>query len=190
MTSGGRGIRRRRPEDLARLGALLEEMRREDGYPPHWPAAGAFLVTTTDELDSVVWEDSDGRPVGHVALHKRSARSVVEVATSATGLDVEQLAFVARLFVRTPSRRAGIGRKLLDHATARAHQLGLQPALDVWERLPRAQGLYRSAGWDVVGSATLRFRSGCTEQCVHDGDAIESLVLIGPRLPPGREPPQ
>lgn len=184
MASARASIRSRRPEDLAVLGAILEDTRRDDGYPPHWPAAGEFLVATGDELDAVVMEDAEGRPIGHVALHMRSARSVVEVATSATGLDVERLAFVARLFVRRSVREGGLGRELLNHATARAHDLGRQPVLDVWQGLPKAQSLYRSAGWQVVGSATLRFRSGCTEHCVHLGDSIDSYVLTGPATIP------
>ena len=181
-------IRTRRADDLGILGTILEETRRHDGYPPHWPAAGEFLVATTDEIDAVVAEDTDGAPIGHVALHTRSARSVVEVATSAMSLGVERLAFVARLFVRPSAREHGVGRELLRHATARAHDFGLQPVLDVWDGLPKAQALYRSAGWQIVGSATLRFRSGCTEDCVHEGDSINSFVLAGPANSPSGRP--
>ena len=183
MAKPGFRIRSRGADDVSVLGAILEETRLSDGYPPHWPATGEFLVATTDELDAVVMEDADAAPVGHVALHERSARSVVEVATSATGLPAERLAFVARLFVRPSVRQYGLGRELLHHATSRAHALGLQPVLDVWEGLPKAQSLYRSAGWHVEGSATIRFPSGCTEHCVHHGDSIESLVLVGPAIP-------
>ena len=186
MARPGHRIRSRRSDDLAVLGMILDETLQLDGYPPHWPAAGEFLVAAPDELDAVVMEDADGEPVAHVALHTRSARSVVDVATAATRLQVDQLAFVARLFVRPSARNHGLGRELLTHATSRAHDLGLHPVLDVWQGLAKAQALYRSAGWQVVGSATLRFSSGCTEHCVHDGDTIDSFVLAGPaKIPRG-----
>jgi GNAT superfamily N-acetyltransferase len=162
------------------LGAILAETRRDDGYPPHWPAAGQFLIATPDELDSFVYEESTGRPIGHVALHERSARPVMEVAMSATGLAVNRLAVVARLFVRGTARRTGAGRALLERATVRAHELGRRPILDVWDSLGDARALYESAGWQMAGSARLEFRSGCTADCVHAGSSIDSFVFLGP----------
>lgn len=175
-------IRQRRPEDVPVLGAILAETRRDDGYPPHWPAAGEFLVSTPDELDSFVYEASAGTPVGHVALHERSARSVMDVAVNATGVEVSKLAVVARLFVSGAARRTGAGRVLLDRATSRAHELGRWPILDVWEGLGNARALYESAGWQLAGSARLEFRSGCTVDCVHEGSSIDSFVFLGPSV--------
>lgn len=172
-------VRERRPEDVPTLGAILAETRREDGYPPHWPAPGGFFVAAADELDSFVHDDA-GRPTGHVALHVRSARSVMEVAVRASGLDINDLVVVARLFVEGSSRRTGAGRALLERATVRARELGRQPILDVWEGLSGARALYESAGWRLAGSATLEFRSGCTSECVHMGRSIDSLVYLGP----------
>jgi GNAT superfamily N-acetyltransferase len=186
----GVGLRRRRPDDITPLAAILAETRRDDGYPPHWPAAGEFLIATADELDAYVCEadDGGGPPIGHVALHRRSARAVMEVAVAATGLGADGLTVVARLFVAASARRSGVGRALLDRATARAHELGRQPVLDVWDQLPDARALYESAGWTIAGRATLEFRSGCTDDCVHTGSSIESLVLIGPSPSPSPSP--
>lgn len=174
------GLRRRRPEDVPALGAILAETRREDGYPPHWPAPGEFLVASGDELDSYVYEDAAEQPAGHVALHSRSARSVMDVAVQASGLDVEDLVVVARLFVKGTTRRTGAGRALLERATERAHDLGRQPILDVWEGLSGARALYESAGWRMAGSAKIEFRSGCTPDCVHTGQSIDSCVYLWP----------
>lgn len=173
-------LRGRRAVDVPILGAMLAETRRADGYPPHWPAAGEFLIASSDELDSFVPDDS-GQPLGHVALHRRGARSVMEVATDATGIDADGLAVVARLFVSASARRTGVGRALLERATARAHELDRRPILDVWEGLAGARALYESAGWELAGSATLKFRSGCTADCVHKGSSIDSFVFLGPR---------
>lgn len=175
-------IRQRRPDDVTALGAILAETRRHDGYPPHWPAAREFLVSTSNELDSFVYQDSAERPVGHVALHERSARSVMEVAVSVTGVEANELAVVARLFVSGAARRTGAGRALLDRATARAYALGRRPILDVWEGLANARAFYESAGWEMVGSARLEFRSGCTADCVHEGSGIDSFVFLGPSV--------
>ena len=70
----------------------------------------------------------------------------MEVAVRASGLDVEDLVVVARLFVKGTSRRTGAGRALLEQATERAHELGRRPILDVWDRLSGARALYESGG--------------------------------------------
>lgn len=173
-------IRPRRPEDIDELAAILDRAGVVDGYPPHRPAPSRFLIATRDELAAFVVVDPQDRPVGHVALHEASAPSVMQVAAAATGLPMAKLASVARLFVDPTAQRRGLGRALLDHASADARHLGRRPVLDVWEELPSARALYESARWTAVGATVIEFRSGCTPSCVHEGTSIRSFVYVSP----------
>lgn len=108
--------------------------------------------------------------------------------SDATGVPVDELAVVARLFVDPRTRGTGVGRMLLAAAASLSREHGRRPVLDVWERLPAAIALYESAGWEKVGPVDIRFRSPCSEACVHDGDGIRSFVFVGPdQLPTERE---
>lgn len=171
-------LRPREGGDLPAIQLIIEQTREEDGYPPHWPENLATLFGGLNELwSSVAGEDA---PIGHVALHRRSSREVMDLASEATGLIPAELAVVARLFVRSDVRHRGLGSKLLDAAVAEARRSRLQPILDVWTELHTAIALYEKAGWRRVGTVTLRFGSTCTERCVHRGDSITSHVLVAP----------
>src|SRR5262245_29264225 len=112
-----------------------------------------FLVAR-DALGAWVAVIED-RVVGHVALHRRSTRAVMRLATSATGVKSDGLGVVARLFTAPSERGMGLGRALLDHATEEARARGMVPILDVWTELGPAIALYESAAWERLGTVTL-----------------------------------
>jgi ribosomal protein S18 acetylase RimI-like enzyme len=126
-----------------------------------WPGAaprGRFLASD-DALGAWVAED-DGRILGQVALHRRSARAVMDLATSTLGLPAERLGVVARLVVRPGDRRLGVGRGLLEKATDEATDRGLWPVLDVLSSATAAIALYEGCGWTRAGEVTVTLGSG------------------------------
>ena len=68
--------------------------------------------------------------------------------------------YVARLLVDPNTRRRGIGRALLDHATRAALEADLVPVLDVVASARKAIALYEATGWAQVGTAELRLPDG------------------------------
>jgi hypothetical protein len=51
----------------------------------------------------------------------------------------------------------------------------------VWVGLPGARALYESGGWRSLGTTTIEFRSGCTDDCIHDGPSIDVDVFASPQ---------
>jgi GNAT superfamily N-acetyltransferase len=68
------------------------------------------------------------------------------VTQRVTGLPVERLALLARLFVAPELRHSGLGRVLLRHAAAQAPALGRRAVLDVGKTLHSAVALYEAEG--------------------------------------------
>jgi GNAT superfamily N-acetyltransferase len=165
-------VRARGDDDLDALVALGAKLRAAEGYPPDsarfydHPRLAGWVATAGDEV------------VGHVALHERSAEPVMELAVDVTGLAVEELAVLARLFVAIEARRHGLGRRLVDVAVADAHRRGQQPILDVNVLFEPAIGLYESCRWTRVGDVRFQYRD--------EGQLLEihSYVYLGP-APPG-----
>ncbi|MEU4426193.1 GNAT family N-acetyltransferase [Actinoplanes sp. NPDC024001] len=130
---------------------LLLRVHRTDGYPMHL-APDEVPGFFTAGVEAAAWvAELDGDIVGHVALHTPPDDPTLDVAAGATGLPVDRLALVARLFVDPGQRRTGLGRLLLRHAAAAAPQLGRRAVLDVGQTLPTAVALYDSEGWQRVG---------------------------------------
>jgi len=73
------------------------------------------------------------------------------MAASASGLDGDRIAVVARLFVAPTARGQGIGRALLERATNEAEHLGRRAVLDVVEDHVAAIALYEDCGWTFLG---------------------------------------
>ena len=130
---------------------MLARIHEQDGYPlvvaPGGP--GSFL-NSRHERDAWVAE-SDGVIAGHVALHYPPDDPTRSTAAAVTGLPIDRLALVSRLFVAPEQRRTGLGRRLLRHATAQALALGHRAVLDVGQRLHTAIALYEAEGWSRVG---------------------------------------
>jgi GNAT superfamily N-acetyltransferase len=164
-------IRPRVDDDLDACVELVDVVHVMDGYPPYLSPGGVepFLVTP-DALAAWV-ALLDGAVVGHVALHRGASASVLAAAEAATGLSVERLGVVARLFVAPHARRLGIGLRLLDVAVEAAVGRGRRPVLDVWVELAGAVALYESAGWQRV--ATVVF-------VAPDGERFDEHVYVAP----------
>lgn len=163
-------IRTRRPTDGPALAAIAAETHVTDGYPKYMPDDVEAFIVQPDALASWVAEVG-AEVVGHVALHASTAPEVMDVATSATGLDEDGLAVVARLLVAPAARRQGTGRDLLDRATQHARALGRRAVLDVVDDHVRAIALYEACGWTRVGEA---------EWYLPDRRPLHEFVYISP----------
>ena len=162
-------IRARDDEDLAACGDLVVAVNRLDGYPVKLPADPVSFLVVADPLGAWVAEDG-GHVVGHVLLRPSTSEPVMAAASAAARLLVPRLAVVGRLLVAPAARRRGVGRALLEVATARAHELGRRPVLDVVAGHRDAVALYEDAGWRCV--ATVRTTFG--------EETYEELVFVGP----------
>jgi GNAT superfamily N-acetyltransferase len=171
--TAGRGpwtIRERTARDLDASVVALRLVYEHDGYPGRWPDDPTGWLTPRGLLRVWVAERA-GAVVGHVAV--RAAESTLGGAriAAAVGVDTRALAMVARLLVVPAARGAGIGRALLDTAAEEAARRGRWPALDVDIRAAPAVALYRSAGWQSVGTAV---------ECHPDGTPFTLELFVAP----------
>jgi GNAT superfamily N-acetyltransferase len=143
-------IRDRSPSDAGALEAIAVETHKNDGYPKYLPQDLRSFIVDADAMAAWV-AAANGALLGHVALHRRSAPEVMDVALSATGLLEEEVVFIARLLVAPSARRLGVGKALLERATIEATQLGRRALLDVVEDHRAAIALYEACGWTRVG---------------------------------------
>lgn len=174
LAHGGtlRGVRIRTKDsgDTAACVRLLTDIHRTDGYPQPLPADPAAFVTPSYE--TVAWvAESDGRIIGHVALHHPALDPTLQVAQRVTGLSPNRLALVARLLVDPTRRRLGVGRQLLAAATGHAASLGQRAVLDVIRDAGAPIALYEAAGWIRVDALTLD---------VDDGTSLQLWVYLAP----------
>ena len=158
-------VRPRTDDDLDALERVAEAVQQLDGYPPYLPA-GLRSFVAEDAVAAWVVE-VDGQVAGHVALHRRSSRPVMALATEATGRPPERLGVVARLLVRPDLRRRGLGRALLSTAAGAATERGLWPVLDVGVRFAGAIALYERCGWSRAGRVTVAFGDFTFEEFVY-----------------------
>lgn len=167
-------IRRKTKEDESDCLDLLMQVHESDGYPLYLPKdVPAFI---TPEFEVAAWvAESDGRIVGHAALHRASVDPTLAAAQRATGLPPERLAVVSRLFSAPVLRRSGIGRALLRHATEQAASRGQRAVLDVGQSLTAPVALYESEGWERVESLALR---------VDESAVLDLWVYVSPETAP------
>jgi GNAT superfamily N-acetyltransferase len=163
-------VRRRTDEDVAACEQLVRIVHKLDGYPGHWPSDLRDFVAQPDTLAAWV-ALVDGGIVGHVALLPDSSDASMALAMTATGLPLESLGFVSRLFVAPDARRHGVGRTLLEKAATFAHDLGRHPVLDVVTRFQNAIDLYESSRWARAGVVTAHIAGGVT---------LEEFVYVAP----------
>lgn len=147
-------IRARRDADLPAAVALMRQTHELDGYPRYWRARPERFLVAPRETAAWVAE-VDGRLLGHVAVHDAAGDPTLDAARRRTGLPAERLAVVARLLVSPDARRLGVGRALLDAATAHAHAQGQRPVLDVVQADVAPVSLYERAGWERLEPLTL-----------------------------------
>lgn len=156
MLAGPVLIRARRDADLGACADFVREVHSADRYPRFLQADIAQFLNPPDPFGYWI-ADLNGAVAGHVALVARGLPATMEIAASAIGKPADELAVVARLFVSPRTRGLGVGRMLLDAATAEARSRGLHPVLDVDTELSAAIALYESAGWTRAGKLTVRW---------------------------------
>ncbi|HEV7206085.1 MAG TPA: GNAT family N-acetyltransferase [Jatrophihabitans sp.] len=141
--------------DAAACVDALRDVQLASGYPTRWPDDPAAWLDPPDLVGAWVAERED-RIVGHIGL--AAGRSEPGLA-AATGVPVELLVLVTRLFVTPAARGLGLARALLSVVTGHAAATDLTLGLDVIERSVEAIALYESLGWRHVGSARARWRT-------------------------------
>jgi len=152
-------IREKSASDVAGCLALVRAVHERDGYPRHLPEDTHGFLSPPYETDAWVAVDRDVI-VGHVALHDAAVDPTLATAQRATGLPPDRLAVVARLLVGTQHRRAGLGRALLQAATARVRERGQRAVLDVVQGATAPVGLYEAQGWQRIEPLRLPLPSG------------------------------
>jgi GNAT superfamily N-acetyltransferase/predicted DCC family thiol-disulfide oxidoreductase YuxK len=145
-----RGIRRRRPRDLAPAARLLRVVFAEGQYPVHWPESPRSWLDGDDVLDAWVLE-RHGEMLGHIAISEVGLDPVAALRwREVTGRDPSELAGISRYFVRPRARGKGVGSALLDVAVAEIRARGLLPVLDVVSASRDAIRLYDERGWRMI----------------------------------------
>lgn len=144
-------IRARRSEDLGPCVVLLRTVHERDHYPVRWPADPSGWLAPVDELASWVAE-RDGSVLGHVILRPVVGTDAAEPVAVATGVPVDRIALLARLFVAPNARRGGLARRLVDVVRAEALGRGLLLALDVVDDHGWAVAFYERLGWRRVAT--------------------------------------
>ena len=141
-------VRLRQPADLPACVASLRRVQKASGYPSRWPDDPAAWITPRSMVAAWVAEH-DGEVAGHVALVRGLN---VECLLRATGLPLEALGGIVRLYVDPGFQRLGLARALLVTVTAAAVDHGLRPVLDVVDDSAPAIALYERAGWKLAGT--------------------------------------
>lgn len=143
--SDGLVIRPARSRDAPAVARLLTEL----GYPQDAAQAGARLATWAgDPSGTVLIAEVDGAPAGVIAGH-------VVPYLERPGSYVR----VAALAVDSGTRRAGIGRQLLEAVEVWAARLGCRD-VEVTSRRTReaAQAFYRTLGFEDLCGRSARFK--------------------------------
>jgi GNAT superfamily N-acetyltransferase len=96
---------------------VLRRVHDSSGYPSRWPADPGGWITPRTMVAAWVAEH-DGEVAGHVALVRGLN---VECLLRATGLPVEALGGIVRLYVDPHFQRLGLARALLDTPVIRCY---------------------------------------------------------------------
>jgi GNAT superfamily N-acetyltransferase len=163
-------IRPKSAADADDLLTLALEVHRCDGYPRFLPDDLAGFITASQQDEAWVAE-SDGRIVGHVALHHAAVSPMLPAAQRATGLSPDRLAMLARLLVAPTVRRQGVAQQLIAVATQHAQALGRRVVLDVVKEADTAIRLYERLGWTRLEDVQLFLR---------DGQVLDLWVYLSP----------
>lgn len=149
-------IRPRRRDDLPELGELLMAQQPHSRYPFRNPlpvSTDRFLHA--DDADAAWVVERNGLLVGHVCRIGPpqgfpNADEMNAACARVHGCVVDDLAWVANLFVGAHARGEGIGRLLLDTVVHDIRRSSASPCLEVLPAHPAAVGLYRASGWRDV----------------------------------------
>jgi GNAT superfamily N-acetyltransferase len=147
----------RRTGDLDACVATLAAVHAADGYPARWPAEPGRWLTPRNLLSAwVAWRADE--VVGHVCLCRAEEGESAAIWSAATGVPVELLGAVSRLFVVPAARRRGLGERLLAAACEKARRLSRHPVLEVLEGDHAAMALYERLGWRRAGPLDAELR--------------------------------
>lgn len=166
-------VRRRTESDLDQCVEIARRVHEVDGYPLYLPTDLHTFLVSPDAYGAWVAEEA-GQITGHVALHPRSSDAVLRLAYEVLGQPVDRLGIVARLLVAPSGHRRGVGRALLEQASAEALARGLWPILDVATQLEAAIQLYESGGWTPLGDVRVQLGGEFT---------LDERVYRGPEQP-------
>jgi GNAT superfamily N-acetyltransferase len=172
-------IRSSRESDIPPLVSLADLVRGVDRWPPHRVGTTKDFIAGSVSTAALVAEE-DGELIGRVAVHERSAGSVMTLASNAIGVEASGLAVVARLFVDPQRRGRGVGMKLLAASVDATIAAGRHPILDVWTELEGAIALYERAGLLRLGEVTFTFKEACGPECLHTDNSLRSFVYSPP----------
>lgn len=125
-------------QDLDEVAALFDAYRVFYRQTSDVPAARAFLAERLKRRDSVVLlARHNGSPVGFIQLYP-----------SFSSVSMQRIWILNDLYVAPGGRRAGAGRKLMNHARALATATGaIRLELTTENNNTIAQALYRSCGY-------------------------------------------
>ncbi len=139
-------VRQRRDEDLPSCVRALAAVHAADGYPMRWPTDPAGWLCPPGLAAAWVADHADAT-AGHVGVVIGVDDPVL--ATS-TGVPVQRLACVTRLFVAPAARGNRLGAALASIAHCYAVDQELQLVLDVVDDGGPAVALYDQLGWRMV----------------------------------------
>jgi GNAT superfamily N-acetyltransferase len=143
-----KGVRRRRPADLAATVRLVGLIGPE--YPFPRPASHRDWLTADDVLDSWVVE-RNGEILGHVAVSRVGVDAKQSMRwRETTGRPTADLAAVSRFFVRPRARGEGLGTALLRTAVADIRARGLVPVAEMVSARRDGIAMYERNGWHLV----------------------------------------
>lgn len=98
-------IRLRERQDLIHIEAIARALHASDDYPRYRPDDDVAGLLSAPEMISSLVAVTNGTIVGHVALHWRSSRQVVDLVVDRLGVAAARLGVVARLLVDPSIRR-------------------------------------------------------------------------------------
>ncbi len=149
-------VRRRRPEDVDEVVALMLRQQPLTRYPLRSPLPfpPEEFVARPHELAAWVAElPGRSRVGGHVSVLEVADTEIGRSWSAAAGRPRSELGAVGVLVVDHELTGRGLGRRLLGTAVDHLAQLGRTPVLEVLEANGRALAMYRSQGWEEVGTA-------------------------------------
>jgi ribosomal protein S18 acetylase RimI-like enzyme len=131
-------IRRATLAEVERVAPLFDGYRQFYGLAPQRSLARQFLADRLSRGESVVLlAEVGGQPVGFVQMYP-----------SFSSLRAARIYVLYDLFVDPASRRAGVGRRLMQAAADEARRLGaVALVLSTAKTNLPAQRLYESLGW-------------------------------------------
>jgi GNAT superfamily N-acetyltransferase len=173
-------VRPRRPDDVPGLAGVLRAQQPASRYPFRDPLPFPVERFLHAHDAAAAWTaELDDRPVGHVCRLGPprgfpDADAMNEACARAHGCAVEDLGWVATLFVGLDARGLGVGRALLDTAVQDIRTAGLRPCLEVLPVHAAALTLYEATGWREV----LRLRPAWLREAAGDqGPDVRVMVL-------------